>query len=175
MIGLRIGQWGAGDPLHHDSLSTVKTLIEMDVEAADVGWGEEPARLFSIDTAMLVLRRNVTRLDELDRQALSNRLHEARRLVIAGREGELGFLQNELESYLTHSWSSDARGIWITALNALLPSPYRAAETAVATALEVDRAGSVSDLAEVLRQRLRARLSEGSLLAEETSSLFATA
>lgn len=174
MMDVQIGQWGKGDPTSRDSLSTLKALIDMDNEPTDVGWGQEPARLFSIDTAMLVLRRNMASLDELDRKALSNRLHEARRLSIAGQEGELGFLQSELETYLSHSGSSKPRGIWLTALNALLPCPYRAAEIAVATALAVDAPASISDLAEVLRQRLRARLSEGTLMAEETSPQFAT-
>lgn len=175
MVDLQVGQWGAVEPTAGPSLSTIKTSIEMDVEPADIGWGEEPARLFSIDTAMLVLRRNLFQLDELDRQTLHDRLHEARKLVVAGRDAELGFLQNELESYLAHSWSPGSRGIWLTALDALLPSPYRAAEAVVATALAVDRAGTIGELTDQLRQRLRARLSEGYLLAEETSTLFATA
>lgn len=157
------------------SLATIKRSIGMEVEASDVGWGEEPARLFSIDTAMLVLGRHGSSLDEPDRQMLSDRLHEARRLVVAGRDDELEFIQNELESYLSHSWSFDCRSIWLSALDALLPSPFRAAETVVATALCVESPDSTDDLAEVLAQRLRARLSEATLMAAVPGTLLAPA
>lgn len=173
MIDLQVGQWGEGDPTFHDSLAAVKRMIAMEVEPVDVGWSEEPARLFSIDTAMLVLRRNAANLEELERQALSIRLHEARRLVVSQREAELDFIQNELESYLAQTRHAEARYIWLAAMDAMLPSPYRAAEAVVATALKME-GDELSDLTEVLQQRLRARLSEGSLMAEQSSTLFAT-
>jgi hypothetical protein len=173
MIDLQIGHWGEGDPKFHDSLAAVKRMIAMEVEPADVGWSEEPARLFSLDTAMLVLRRNAANLEELERQALSLRLHEARRLVVSQREAELGFIQNELESYLAQTRDTEARCVWLAAMDAMLPSPFRAAEAVVATALKLDN-DELGDLAEILQQRLRARLSEGSLMTDQPSTLFAT-
>lgn len=145
----------------------------MDVEPADVGWSEEPARLFSIDTAMLVLRKHGARLDEIERQGLSQRLHEARRLVVSDREAELDFIQRELEPYLAQARDAATRCIWLAAMNAMLPSPFRAAETAVATALKLD-SPDPADLTEVLRERLRARMGEGTLMADQVSTLFAS-
>lgn len=172
MIDLRIGQWGEGDATSHDSLASIKAMIEMDVEPADVGWSEEPARLFSIDTAMLVLRGHGSRLNEIERQGLSQRLHEARRLVVSNRDGELDFIQRELEPYLAQADDAEARCIWLAAMNALLPSPFRAASAVVATALELDTEDP-ADLIAVLRERLRARMGEGTLMTERVSTLFA--
>lgn len=171
MGDIRNAQVGEPEPVSATSLPNIKRLIDMEVELSDVGWDTEPARLFAIDTALLALRRSATQLSELERQALVGILQEARRLAINGRDGELGYLQNDLEPFLAQSTS---RWVWLTALNALLPSPFRAAETAVQAVLLEDPDGR-DDIGEVLRQRLRARLGEGTLMFEEASDLIATA
>lgn len=172
MIDIRSGQSGEPEPVSATSLPNIKRLIGMDVEIADVGWDKEPARLFAIDAALLALRRCSTELSEPERQALARILQEARRIAIDGRDSELGYLQNELEPYLAQSKS---RWVWLTALNALLPSPFRAAETAVQAILLLEEPNVGDDIVEALRQRLRARLGEGTLMFEEASDLFATA
>lgn len=175
MITLGGGRWETSEPYSEESLSYLMWALQLGFEDALNGWGKESARLFSIDTAMSVLRRNDVVLAELDRQMLADRLHEARRMTVNGRDLELSYVQNTLETYLNHSWSPNNRSIWLTAINSLLPSPYRAAEATVRAALVTDGATSSVDLIEVLRQRLRARLSEGLLLAEPVGTLFVTA
>lgn len=172
MIDIESGQLGEPEPVSATSLPNIQRLIDMDVPITDASWEKEPARLFAIDTALLALRRSSAELSELERQALARILQEARRLAIDGRDSELGYLQNELEPYLAQS---KTRWVWLTALNALLPSPFRAAETAVQAVLRLEEPDTGDDIGELLRERLKARLGEGTLMFDEASDLFATA
>lgn len=99
-------------------------------------------------------------MDTGERLQLSDSLQEARRLTVDGQIDELGYLQIALESHLTGALS---RGVWLTALNALMPCPYRAAEATLIAAMRLESHESFGDM---LRQRLRARLDEGMLMLE---------
>lgn len=142
----------------------------MDIEPSDVGWSPETARLFSIDVAMLALRSLWGYMEVGERRELSDALQEARRLVVDGHDDELGYLQAALESHLIRS---PLREVWITALNALLPSPFRAAEATLQAVPPLNADEKSEPFADMLRQRLRARLGEGMLLLE--ADLFAIA
>lgn len=141
----------------------------MEMEPSDAGWSLESARLFSIDVAMLALRRLWDSLEVRERQELSDALQEARRLVVDGHDEQLGYLQTALESHLIRS---PLRGVWLTALNALLPSPFRAAEATLETVMPVNLEDVSGPFRDMLRERLQARLVEGMLLFE--ANLFAT-
>lgn len=152
-----------------ESLSEIKRVVDMDIEPVDLGWGREPARLLSIDAAILSLKRNAAAISEADRHTLCSSLHEARRCVVDGREDQLEYILNTLETHLNVSkpWSEDAKSIWLTAMNALLPDPYRAVRATMHAALRVEPGHSRAGLIEALRQRIRARLDEGILLMDE--------
>lgn len=152
-------------------LSEIMHLVDIQGGVAADGWHGESARLFAIDAAILIVRRNSARLTESDRQALVAKLHEARRLVVAGRDGELGFIQTALESNLALAEPGRARQVWLISIDSMLPSPFRAALVVARNALFSESDGS-SDISRSLRDRLVARLEEGSLLAEPTSTLF---
>lgn len=140
----------------------------MEIGRSDVGWSPESARLFSIDVAMLASRRLWSSLDTRERRELSDALQEARRLVVDGHDDELGYLQTALESHLVRS---PLRCVWLTALNALLPSPFRASEATLEAMISLEADKLSQPLRSMLRQRLRARLEEGMLLLE--ADLFA--
>lgn len=152
-------------------LSEIMYLVDVRGGAPADGWHAESARLFSIDAAILVVRRHSAQLSEADRQALMARLHEARRLAVAGRDSELGFIQTTLESYLALAEPGWARQVWLISIDALIPSPFRAALVVARNALFSETQPS-PNLARLLRERLLARLEEGSLLAEPSNTLF---
>lgn len=147
-------------------------LVDMRSGASTVGWNAESARLFALDTAMTVLRRNATVLSEVDRQNLAARLHEARTLVVNQRDPELGYLQASLEANLALTTTGRTRRVWLTAIDALLPDPYQAALVTTRNVVAVCSGGAFTDLAVSLRDRLAARLEEASLLSSEPPHLF---
>lgn len=171
--GLRLLQHEANhtDGSADVALTEIMHLIDMSAGIASDGWHSEAARLFAIDAAVMVVRRYSNLLTESDRQAVMARLHEARRLVVAGRDAELEFIQSTLESHLATAEPGIVRQIWLVCIDALLPSPFRAALIVARTALLTQAAGW-PDIAKQLRERLIARLDEGSLLAEPASTLF---
>lgn len=154
-----------------ESLTEVRHLIDEHLDDLDDGWSAETARLYAIDVAMVVTRRHLGFLTDQDRQLLVVKLNEARRLVIDHRAAELEWIQLEFESHLGRGSSLQTRPVWLTAINAMLPSPYRAAVTAAAAALTLHPA-EIDDLAGALRDRLRARLGEGDLHREESADLI---
>ena len=91
MINVRAAGPPETDLFWEESLAFVRMATGAGVEASN-GWHEESARLFAIDAALVVLRGNMTRIEELDRQAIANSLNEARRLVVDKRDNELGHL-----------------------------------------------------------------------------------
>lgn len=169
-------QYEAGiDPDHDSALVEIMHLVEMRFGSTNAGWHPESARLFAIDVAMTVIRRNASSIAESDRQTLVSRLHEARTLVVGNRDGELGFIQSALESQLPTSKNPRERRLWLTGIDALIPSPYRAALISTRNALSLGATGTFTDLAAVLRDRLTARLDEGSLAGEPPNDLYLTA
>lgn len=155
-------------------LSEIMHHVDMASGVTAEGWNGETARLFAIDIAMLVLRRNILVLSEVDRQTLSYQLQEARSLVVAGRDSELGFIQAALETHLRLTETFQQRRLWLTAIDALVPSPFRAALIATRNALTLGTTEAVADFSALLRDRLLARLGEGSLHTEGPT-LFLTA
>ena len=161
-----------GYPDREQCLNEIMHTLEMGAGTSTDGWCAESARLFAIDVAVMVVRRQVKLLGENDRQTLMGRLTEARRLVVGDRDYELGFLQAALESQLPILAPGPERRIWLTAIDALVPSPFRAALIVTRGALSQVPKPGVSRLPQVLRERLVARLDEGYLLDEPASTLF---
>lgn len=163
------------DPDHDSTLTEIMHLVDMEFGVTNEGWNHETARLFAIDTAMTAIRRNMLVLPETDRQTLAFRLQEARTLVVAGRDGELGFLQAALEAHLSLTDPGRERRIWLTAIDALIPSPYRAALVSTKNALSLATTEALADFSKLLRDRLLARLGEGTLLSDPPTTFFLTA
>lgn len=163
------------DPDHDSTLVEIMHLVEMGLGASDMGWHRESARLYAIDVAMTVIRRNTGAIPETERQHLSARLHEARTLVVGDRDAELGFIQTALETHMATAGSSRERRVWLAAIDALVPSPYRAALISTRNALSLGAMGTFNDVAALLRDRLIARLDEGSLTAEPPPSFYLSA
>jgi hypothetical protein len=158
------------DPHHDSTLTEIMHLVDMEPGVTGEGWNPESARLFAIDTALMAARRNLLVLSEADRQNLAFRLQEARTLVVGGRDSELGFIQAALESHLSQAVPGRQRRMWLTAIDALIPSPYRAALVSTKNALSLGSTEALADLSRSLRERLLARLGEGSLV--DPPSLF---
>jgi hypothetical protein len=156
-------------------LTEIMHLVDMRFGVSHAGWTRESARLFAIDTAMTVVRRNMTSLPEVEKQTIAARLQEARTLVVGDRDDELGFLQAALETQLSLTPVGQERRVWLTAIDALIPNPFRAALISTRNALAVGTSESFSDLGNLLRERLVARLDEGVLISEPPTSLFLTA
>lgn len=139
------------------------------------GWNHQSARLFAIDAATAAIRGAAVALSDADRHNLASYLQEARSLAIADREDELGFLQAAMEARLSLITPGERRRLWLTAVDALIPSPYRAALVSTENALSLGKSDTVVGLSTLLRDRLLARLGEGSLIFEATAQLRATA
>lgn len=163
------------DPDHDSTLTEIMHLVEMRLGAGATGWHRESARLYAIDVAMTVIRRNASLISETERQNLSARLHEARTLAVGGRDTELGFIQSALETHLATAKNYRERRVWLTAIDALVPSPYRAALISTRNALALGATGTFNDVSAPLRDRLAARLDEGSLTAEPPPSFYLSA
>jgi hypothetical protein len=152
-------------------LTEIMHLVDMETGASGTGWNPETARLFAIDTAVTVIRRHFAQMPDADRLSVIGRLGEARTLVVAGRDDELGFLQAALEANLTLAPVGPLRRLWLLAIDALIPNPYRAAliVTRSVLGLEADEEG---DLIGLVRIRLAARLGEGELLPRPPGHLY---
>jgi hypothetical protein len=176
MVG-RVWDYGAisNDPDHDSALSEIMHLVNVPYGVSHDGWNRESARLFAIDTAMTATRRHMATLTEADRHSINAYLQEARTLVVAGRDSELGFLQAALESHLALAAVGLPRRLWLGAIDALIPSPYRAALVSTRNALSLGTTEAFTDLSKLLRDRLLARLGEGSLLSGPPSTLYLTA
>jgi len=159
------------DREHGSTLGEIMHLVDMPFGVTGDGWNGESARLFAIDIAMTVIRRNLDILTESERQLLIGKLQEARTLVVAGRDPELGFIQANIEAQLPLSEPGPHRQIRLIAIDSLLPSPYRAALVSTRNALSLGAVEVFTDLSGLIRDRLLARLGEGSLV-WDPSTLF---
>ena len=151
MIHVRAAGHSKREPAREESLSFVSMAIGAGASGAS-GWNVTTARLFAIDAASVVFRSNLARLCEFDRQVIAKSLSEARRLTVEGRESDLEEIQAMFESRLDYSWGDEGRSVWLTAMNSLLPSPYRAAVTTVEAAYRTADCDG-DELAEVLASR----------------------
>jgi hypothetical protein len=160
---------------HYSVLTEIMHLVDMRFGVSHEGWTRESARLFAIDTAMTVVRRNLISLPEVDRQTIAARLQEARTLVVGDRDDELGFIQAALETQLGLTPVGQERRVWLTAIDALIPNPFRAALISTRNALAIGTSEAFADLGNLLRERLIARLDEGILNSGPPNTLFLTA
>ena len=155
------------DPHQDPSLAEIMALVDLRSTADIDGWNHESARLFAIDLATIMFRRRLIVMDVADQGAIIAYFNEARRLVVADREDELGAIQYAMEGHLALARTGAERLIWLVAIDSLLPSPFRAALACTRAALAHD-----DDIASYILDRVEARLSEGSMLAMPTSTLF---
>jgi hypothetical protein len=148
-----------------DGLDAIAELIE--VERYQLGeWDEMHARLYAIDCASVVYRYHTPDLNETAREIVHRLLHQAMQLVAADRENELASIEQALMTGL-ESASSLTRAVWLVALNAVLPDPYRAAVMSTEAALLAFGRGPNprrDAVAESIRRRVVSRTEEAALL-----------
>lgn len=149
------------DPDQVTTLTEIMHLVDMEPGVTLDSWSRQSARQFAIDTATVAVRRNMALMSDADRQSLLLLLQQARTLVTDHRDEELDFVQAALEAHLVQTTPGRERHVWLVAIDALLPSPYRAALVATKGALALGATEALVDLAEMLRDRLRTRLDEG--------------
>lgn len=149
----------------HGGLDTIAALLE--VERYRLGeWDEPYARLFAIDCASIIFRYQMPDLTDAARNLIQRLLHQAMQLVAAGRDNELASIERALMTGL-QSASHVTRPVWIVALNAVLPDPFRAAVMSAEAALHAfGRAPNPrrDAVAETVRRRVLARTEESALL-----------
>jgi hypothetical protein len=152
-----------------DGLDTIATLLE--VERYRLGdWDEQYARLYAIDCASVVFRYHLPDLTDQARDLVQRLLHQALQLVAAGRENELSSVERALMTGLEAA-SRVTRSVWLVALNAVLPDPFRAGVMSTEAALHAFGRGPNprrDAVAEGLRRRAFARTEESALLGTVT-------
>jgi hypothetical protein len=149
----------------YDGLDTISALLE--VERYRLGdWDEPYARLFAIDCASIVFRYHLPDLTDPARDLIQRLLHQALQLVTAGRENELASIERALMTGLEAA-SRVTRSVWLVALNAVLPDPFRAAVMSTEAALYAFGRGPNprrDAVAEAVRRRVFSRTEESALL-----------
>lgn len=160
---------------HGSTLTKILRLVEVVVEVDLAGWNRQTARLYAIDAAMTAIRRDAAILSDADRHNLTSYLQEGRSLAVADRDDELGFLQAAMEARLTLVTPGKRRRLWLTAIDSLIPSPYRAALVSTENTLSLGESETLADLSTLLRDRLLARLGGDSPILEPTAGLQTTA
>lgn len=151
------------DPDRVTSSTEIMHLIDMPSGVTSEGWNRKTARHFALDTAMIAARRNLALLSEADRYSLILLLQQARSLVTAGRDDELDFIQAALQARIAPAGPGRERQVWLVGIDALLPSPYRAALVVTRGALSLGTTETFADLSLLLRERMVVRLAEGSM------------
>ena len=122
----------------YDGLDSISALLE--VERYRLGdWDEPYARLYAIDCASIVFRYHLPDLTEPARELIQRLLHQTLTLVTAGRENELASIERALMTGLEAA-SRVTRSVWLVALNAVLPDPFRAAVMSTEAALHASAA-----------------------------------
>ncbi len=152
-----------------DGLDTIAGLLE--VERYRLGdWDEPYARLYAIDCASIVFRYHLPDLTESARDFIQRLLHEALQLVRANRDNELASIERALMTGLEAA-SRVTRSVWLVALNAVLPDPFRAAVMSTEAALQAFGHGPNprrDAVAEAVRRRVFSRTEEAALLGSVT-------
>jgi hypothetical protein len=149
----------------YDGLDTIAALLE--IERYRLGdWDEPYARLYAIDCASIVFRYHLPDLTDSARDLVQRLLHQALQLVTTGRENELASIERALMTGLEAA-SRVTRSVWLVALNAVLPDPFRAA--VMSTEASLNAFGRVPNprrdtVAEAVRRRVFARTEEAALL-----------
>jgi hypothetical protein len=149
----------------YDGLDAIAALLE--VERYRLGeWDEPYARLFAIDCASIVFRYHLPDLTDNARDLIQRLLHEALQLITAGREKELASIERALMTGLGAA-SRVTRSVWLVALNAVLPDPFRAAVMSTEASLHAFGHGPNprrDAVAEAVHRRVLARTEEAALL-----------
>jgi hypothetical protein len=148
-----------------DGLDAIADLLEVDRYRLGE-WDETYARLYAIDCASIVYRYHTPDLTDSARDLVQRLLHQTLQLVTAGRENELASIERALMTGLEAA-SRVTRAVWLVALNAVLPDPFRAAVMSTEGALIAFGRGPNprrDAVAESLRRRLVSRTEEASLL-----------
>jgi hypothetical protein len=148
-----------------DSLDSIADMLGVERFRLE-GWDETSARLFANDCASIVYRQHLPDLTESAQDLLYRLLNQARRLVIADRDGELEVIERALIAGLEGSTVVN-RAVWLVALNSILPDPVRAATTSTEAALLAFGCGPNprrEAVIESLTRRLVSRAEEASLL-----------
>ncbi len=117
-----------------DNLDPICELLHTERDVLGT-WDEQWARLFAIDCASIIYRFHVPGMDDAGRDLIHRLLHQARKLTVGERQSELESVERALMAGLRAS-SDQTRAVWLVALNALLPDPYRAARVTVESAID---------------------------------------
>lgn len=157
------------------TLTAIMGRIGVAPKANPAGWNCQNARLFAIDAAMTAVRRDASVLSEADRHNLTSYLQDAKDLVVADRDDELGSLQAAMEARLSLIAPGRHRQLWLTAIDSLLPSPHRAALVSIENAISLGNTETLADLSTLLRDRLSADSGGDSLRLRRTTRLQTTA
>lgn len=160
---------------HRSTLTEIMRLLDFAVDLDVSEWNPQTARLFALDAAMATIRRDAAVLSDADRHNLTSYLQEAKGLVVADRDHELGFLQAAMETRLSIISPGERRQVWLTAIDSLIPSPYRAALVSTENAISLGNRGTLASVSTLLRDRLSAGPGEGPLLLQPTAQLQITA
>jgi hypothetical protein len=159
-----------------DGLETIATLLE--VERYRLGeWDEHFARLYAIDCATIVYRYHLPDLTDQARDLVQRLLHQTLQLVASGREKELSSVERALMTGLEAA-SRVTRSVWLVALNAVLPDPFRAAVMSTEASLQAFGNGPNprrDTVAEGLRRRAFARTEESALIGSVTRTRTSSA
>ena len=152
------------DPNRQESLDAIKSLLGLpDVENTS-GWTATSARLLALDCAVITSRTRSSTMSEAERRLFDELIREARRLTLHGQHQDLDFVQGEITKLIRSQANPQAREVWISGAEALVPSPFRAAQISVESTLLMDtrRDRDERQSSEFrLRQRLVTRLAEG--------------
>lgn len=160
---------------HRSTLTRIMQLLDSTRDSDPSGWNPQTARLFAIDAAITVIHRDAAVLSEADRHNLTSYLREAKDLVLSDRDNELGLLQATIEVRLSLIAPGKRRQLWLTAIDTLIPSPYRAAMVSTQNAISLGDARTLAYLSTLLRDRLSARSGAGSLHLDRTAQFQITA
>lgn len=162
---------------HQDDQSTL-TRLRQRLDPAGLedpsGWNRQNARLYAIDAASTAIRHEAAALSEADRHNLTSYLQEAKELALSDRDDELGFLQSAMEAQLSLITPGERRQLWLTAIDSLIPSPYRAALVSTENAIFLGGSGIRADLSTLLADRLSVDSDAGSVRLEPTVQLHTT-
>ena len=152
------------DPNRQESLDAIMSLLGLpDVENTS-GWTAISARLLALDCAVITSRTRSTTLSEAERRLFDELIREARRLTLQGQHQDLDFVQSEITKLIRSQANPQAREVWISGAEALVPSPFRAAQISIESTLVMERQRDRGERRPTefrLRDRLLARLADG--------------
>ena len=152
------------DPNRQESLDAIISLLGLpDVENTS-GWTATSARLLALDCAVITSRTRSATMSEAERRLFDELIREARRLTLQGQHQDLDFVQSEITKLIRSQVNPQAREVWISGAEALVPSPFRAAQISIESTLVMESQRDRGERRPTefrLRDRLLARLAAG--------------